>query len=77
VSEQIESQVISRRKLFLLAGLAAGFAAPGAVLATSNAEAQQPEAQQPSADPTKKTKKKKKAAPTGSAPVPSPSEKAQ
>jgi hypothetical protein len=73
VSEQIESQVISRRKLFLLAGLAAGFA----VLAASNAEAQQPEAQQPSADPTKKTKKKKKAAPTGSAPAPSPSEKAQ
>jgi hypothetical protein len=79
VSEQIESQVISRRKLFLLAGLAAGFAAPVAVLAASNAEAQQPEAQQPSADPTKKTKKKKKkkAAPTGSAPAPSPSEKAQ
>jgi hypothetical protein len=66
VSEQIESQVISRRKLFLLVGLAAGFAAPVAVLA-----------QQPSADPTKKTKKKKKAAPTGSAPAPSPSEKAQ
>jgi hypothetical protein len=77
VSEQIESQVISRRKLFLLVGLAAGFAAPVAVLAASNAEAQQPEAQQPSADPTKKTKKKKKAAPTGSAPAPSPLEKAQ
>ena len=63
MSEQIESQVISRRKLFLLAGLAAGFAAPVAVLTASNAEAQQPEAQQPSADPTKKTKKKKKPPP--------------
>ena len=76
MSEQIESQVISRRKLFLLVGLAAGFAVPVAVLTGSNAEAQQPEAQQPGAAPTKKTKKKK-AAPTGSAPAPSPSEKAQ
>jgi hypothetical protein len=46
VSEQIESQVISRRKLFLLVGLAASFAVPAAVLTASNAEAQQPEAQQ-------------------------------
>ena len=74
VSEQIESQVISRRKLFLLVGLAASFAVPAAVLTASNAEAQQPEAQQPSEAPKKK-KKKKKAAPTGSAPAPSPSEK--
>jgi hypothetical protein len=78
VSEQIESQVISRRKLFLLVGLAAGFAVPVAVLTGSNAEAQQPEAQQPAAAPmkkTKKTKKEKKAAPTDSAPAPTPSEK--
>jgi hypothetical protein len=83
VIEQVESQVISRRKLFLLVGLAAGFAAPVAMLAASNAEAQQPEAQQPNEAPKKKTEtpkkktKKKKAAPTGSAPAPSPSEKAQ
>ena len=75
VSEQIESQVISRRKLFLLVGLAAGFAVPVAVLTGSNAEAQQPEAQQPGAAPMKKTKKEKKAAPTSSAPAPTPSEK--
>ena len=80
--EQVESQVISRRKLFLLVGLAAGFAAPVAMLAASNAEAQQPEAQQPNEAPKKsetpkKKTKKKKAAPTGSAPAPSPSEKAQ
>jgi hypothetical protein len=81
VSEQIESQVISRRKLFLLVGLASGFAAPVAVLTASNAEAQQPEAQQPNEAPKKKSEapkkktKKKKAAPTGSTPAPSPSEK--
>jgi hypothetical protein len=75
VSEQIESQVISRRKLFLLVGLAAGFAVPVAVLTGSDAEAQQPEAQQPGGAPMKKTKKEKKVAPTGSAPAPAPSEK--
>jgi hypothetical protein len=68
----MESQVISRRQLFLLVGLAASFAVPAAVLTVSNAQAQQPEAQQPS-EPPKKKKKKKKTAPTGSAP-PSPSE---
>jgi hypothetical protein len=68
VSEQNESQMISRRKLFLLVGLASGFAVPVAVLTASNAEAQQPEAQQPSEAPKKKTKKKK-AAPTA-APAP-------
>jgi hypothetical protein len=66
--------MISRRKLFLIVGLAAGFAVPVAVLTTSNAEAQQPEAQQPGAAPKKKTKKKE-AAPTGSAPASAPSEK--
>ena len=74
VSEQMESQVISRRQLFLLVGLAASFAVPAAVLTVSNAQAQQPEAQQPSETPKKKKKKKKKTAPTGSAPAPSPSE---
>jgi hypothetical protein len=60
MSEQIESQVTSRRKLFLLLGLAAGFAVPATVLMASSAEAQQP--------PKKKMKKKKKGAPTEAAP---------
>ena len=51
MSERIESRVISRRKLFLLVGLAASFAVPAAVLTASNAEARQPEAQQPSEAP--------------------------
>ncbi len=72
MSEKIESQV-TRRKLFLLAGFAAGFAVPATVLTASHAEAQQP-AEQP---PKKKKKKKKKAAPTGAAPSPSETPKAQ
>ena len=64
--------MISRRKLFLLVGLAASFAMPASVIMASNADAQQPEARQPSEPPKKK--KKKKAAPTGAAPAPSPSE---
>ena len=81
MSEQIESQVISRRKLFLLIGLAAGFVVPVVALTISNAEAQQPETPQPGEAPKKKGEapkkktKKKKAATTGSAPAPSPSEK--
>ena len=76
MSEEIEPQV-TRRKLFLLVGLAASFAVPVAVLTASNAEAQQPE-QQPGAQPPKKKKKKKKeAAPTGTAPTPSATPKPQ
>ncbi len=71
MSEQIELQAISRRKLFLLAGLAASFAVPAAVLTASNAEAQKPAGQTP------KKKKKKKAAPTDAAPSPSETPKAQ
>ncbi len=59
MSEQIRSQVTSRRKLFLLLGLAAGFAVPATMLMASSAEAQQP---------PKKKKKKKKGAPTEAAP---------
>jgi hypothetical protein len=77
MSKPTEPEVISRRKLFLLAGLAASFAVPASVITASNADAQQPEAQQPSAPPKKKKKKrkkKKKEAPAGAAPAPSPSE---
>jgi hypothetical protein len=74
MSKPSEPEVISRRKLFLLAGLAASFAVPASVITASNADAQQPEAQQPSAPPKKKKKKKKKETPTGAAPAPSPSE---
>ena len=60
MSKPSEPEVISRRKLFLLAGLAASFAVPASVITASNADAQQPEAQQPSAPPKKKKKKKKR-----------------
>jgi len=72
MSEEIEPQV-TRRKLFLLVGLAASFAVSVAVLTASNAEAQQPAAQ----PPKKKKKKKKEAAPTGTAPTPSATPKPQ
>ena len=75
MSEEIEPQV-TRRKLFLVVGLAASFVVPVAVLATSNAEAQQPD-QQPVMQPPKKKKKKKEAAPTGTAPTPSATPKPQ
>ena len=75
MSEQFGSQAISRRKLFLLVGLTASFAAPGMALTWSKAEAQQPsDAPQSGAAPKKKKKKQKKAAPTGAAPTPSTSE---
>ena len=65
----VGSQVISRRKLFLLMGLAAGVAVPTAALVASSAEAQQPTAETPPSGQTeKKKKKKKKAAPMGAAP---------
>jgi len=61
---------VTRRKLFLLAGFAASFAVPATVLTASHAEAQQPAEQAPK-------KKKKKAAPTGAAPTPPETPKAQ
>jgi hypothetical protein len=71
MSNQVETEAISRRRLFLILG-AGSFAVPAVVLAASFAQAQQPEAQeQPSEPPKKKKKKKKKkAAPTGAAPAP-------
>jgi hypothetical protein len=62
---------VTRRKLFLLAGFVASFAVPATFLAASHAEAQQPAEQAP------KKKKKKKAAPTGAAPTPPETPKAQ
>ena len=56
MSKPSEPEVISRRKLFLLAGLAASFAMAASVITASNADAQQPEAQQPSEPPKKKEK---------------------
>jgi hypothetical protein len=70
MSEEIELQV-TRRKLYLLVGLAASFAVPVTVLTASNAEAQQPAEQAP------KKKKKQKQAPIGTAPTPSEKPKAQ
>jgi hypothetical protein len=67
MSEPIKSQIISRRRIFLLAAMAA-FAVPVTMLPMSNAGAQQAGDQAP-ADPTppkpaeKKKKKKKKATP--------------
>ncbi len=80
MSDQIEPHGTSRRKLFLLLGLAATLAVPATVLRAPNAEAQESkEAQQPSEAPPKKKKKKKKkgATTTGAAPAASPPEKAQ
>jgi hypothetical protein len=74
MSEQFGSQVVSRRKLFLLVGLTASFAVPGMALTWSRAEAQQPSDAPQSSPAPKKKKKKKKAAPTGAAPTPSTSE---
>ena len=65
MSEQIKSQIISRRRLFWLAAIAVALAAPATMLSTSDARAQQSD-QAPAAEPTapkskaKKKKKKKK-----------------
>src|ERR1700738_2141040 len=81
MSEQIKSQIISRRRLFWLAAIAVALAAPATMLSTSDARAQQSD-QAPAAEPTapqskakkkKKKKKKKKATPgTTTAPASSP-----
>jgi hypothetical protein len=78
MSEQIKSQIISRRRLFWLAAIAVALAAPATMLSTSDARAQQSD-QAPAAEPTapkskaKKKKKKKKATPGATtAPASSP-----
>jgi hypothetical protein len=75
MSEQIKSQIISRRRLFWLAAIAVALAAPATMLSTSDARAQQSD-QAPAAEPTapkSKAKKKKKAAPGATtAPASSP-----
>jgi hypothetical protein len=73
MSEQTQWQVISRRKVLFLVGLAVSLAAPVAVLTASDARAQQPAEQATpgeQAAPKKKVKKKKKekATPSGTAP---------
>ena len=71
MNEEIKSPIISRRKVFWLAAIAAALAAPATMLSTSNARAQQSD-QAPAAEPTapktgekkkKKKEKKKKASP--------------
>jgi hypothetical protein len=63
------NEVISRRKLLLLAGLGVSIVVPTAVLMASDAEAQQADQAAPAdAAPKKKTKKKKGGASTGAAP---------
>ena len=62
MSEQIKSQIISRRRLFWLAAIAVALAAPATMLSTSDARAQQSD-QAPAAEPTapkSKAKKKKR-----------------
>ena len=78
MSEQIKSPIISRRKVFWLAAIAAAFTAPATMLLTSNARAQQSD-QAPAAEPTapktgqKKKKKKKKDATPGATTAPATS----
>jgi len=61
MSEEIKSPIISRRKVFWLAALAAALAAPATMVLTSDARAQtdQAPAAEPAA-PKKKTKTKTK-----------------
>ncbi len=67
-------EIISRRKLLLLAGLGASVALPAiTVLIASRAQAQQADQAAPAdAAPKKKTKKKKGTASTTAAPPPKP-----
>ena len=68
------NEVISRRKLLLLAGLGTSIAVPTtAMLMASDAEAQQADQAAPAeAAPKKKTKKKKGGASTSAAPPAKP-----
>jgi hypothetical protein len=68
MTEQIQSQIISRRKVLFLVGLAASLAAPVTVLTASDARAQQPAEQATPGEKKVKKKKKDKAAPAGTAP---------
>jgi hypothetical protein len=69
MSEQIKSQIISRRRLFWLAAIVP-LAAPATMLSTSDARAQQSD-QAPAAEPTTpKTKEKKKKKKTGATTAP-------
>jgi hypothetical protein len=73
MSEQINSQVVSRRRLFWLAAIAVALAAPATMLSTSDARAQQSD-QAPAAEPTTpKTKEKKKKKKTGATAAPASS----
>lgn len=77
MTEQIRSQVISRRKVLFLVGLAASLAVPATALIGSDAKAQQPSDQAAPAEkaaPKKKEKKKKKekAPAAGTAAPPTP-----
>jgi len=68
------NEVISRRKLLLLAGLGTSIAVPAtAILMASDAEAQQADQAAPAdATPKKKTKKKKGSASTSAPPPAKP-----
>jgi hypothetical protein len=67
------NEVISRRKLLLLAGLGAGIAVPiTAILVASDAQAQQTDQAPTDAAPKKKTKKKKGDASTSVVPPAKP-----
>jgi hypothetical protein len=67
MSEQIKSQIISRRRLFWLAATTMALGAPISLLTTSNASAQQAD-QAPSAAEQTPPKKKKTAPASGSTP---------
>ena len=74
MSEQIQSQAISRRRVLFLVGLAASLAVPATVLTGSDVKAQQPNEQGTpagqAAPKEKVKKKKKKATPSSMAPQP-------
>jgi hypothetical protein len=73
MSEQIKSQIISRRRLFWLAAVAAALAAPATMLSTPDARAQQSDqapVAQPTAPKTGEKKKKTKKATPGAATAP-------
>jgi invasion protein IalB len=75
MSEPIKSQIISRRRIFLLAAMAA-FAVPATMLPMSNAGAQQASDQAPADQtppkPAEKKKKKKATPGVPTAPASSP-----
>jgi ribosomal protein L12E/L44/L45/RPP1/RPP2 len=60
MSDQIKSQVISRRKALFLVGLAASLAVPATVITASDADAQQTDEQSKKKKGKKKEKGEKK-----------------